>query len=77
MITDERRVAQLKLYEDTLAKSDLSRKMQELLGVYLLFESYFMEESVLKAIALDTFESGQQCSSMVDDVFFIIKKSIR
>lgn len=69
--------------------------MQELLGVYLLFERYslfnvntkvincwlcyryFMEESVLKAISLDSFEAGQQCSSMVDDVFFIIKKSIR
>lgn len=36
-----------------------------------------MEESVVKAIALDSFEQGQQCSSMVDDVFFIIKKSIR
>jgi len=36
-----------------------------------------MEESVLKAIGLDTFESGQQCSSMVDDVFFILRKSIR
>lgn len=77
LIEDERRSAQIKLFEDALGKSDLSRKMQELLGVYLLFESYFMEESVLKAIALDTFETGQQCSSMVDDVFFIIKKSIR
>lgn len=66
-----------KLLEETFIKSDLSRKMQELLGVYLLFERYFMDESVLKAIALDSFEQGQQCSSMVDDVFFIIRKSIR
>lgn len=36
-----------------------------------------MEESILKAIALDTFEHGQKCSSVVDDVFFIIRKSIR
>jgi len=35
-----------------------------------------MEESVLKAIGLDTFESGQQCSSMVDDVFFILHVAI-
>lgn len=42
-----------------------------------MLHRYFMEESVLKAIALDSFEQGQQCSSMVDDVFFIIKKSIR
>lgn len=38
---------------------------------------YFMEESVLKAISLDTFDAGQLCSSVVDDVFFIIRKSIR
>lgn len=36
-----------------------------------------MEESVIKAIALDSYENGQLCSSMVDDVFFIIRKSIR
>lgn len=42
-----------------------------------MFYSYFMEESVIKAIALDTYESGQLCSSMVDDVFFILRKSIR
>lgn len=36
-----------------------------------------MEESVIKAIALDTYENGQLCSSMVDDVFFILRKSIR
>lgn len=36
-----------------------------------------MEESILKAIALDTFEPGQKCSNVVDDVFFIIRKSIR
>lgn len=36
-----------------------------------------MEESVLKAIALDVYESSQQCSSMVDDIFFILRKSIR
>lgn len=31
----------------------------------------------MKAIGLDTYEVGQQCSSMVDDVFFILRKSIR
>lgn len=36
-----------------------------------------MEESILKAISLDTFDAGQLCSSVVDDVFFIIRKSIR
>lgn len=36
-----------------------------------------MEESVLKAIGLDVHDSGQLSSSMVDDVFFILRKSIR
>ncbi|XP_073824821.1 conserved oligomeric Golgi complex subunit 4 isoform X2 [Musca autumnalis] len=60
-----------------LQNSDLRRQAQELLGTYLLFERYFMEESVLKAIALDVHDSGQLSSSMVDDVFFILRKSIR
>ncbi|XP_037814448.1 conserved oligomeric Golgi complex subunit 4 [Lucilia sericata] len=67
----------LEKMNQVLNKSDLSRQMQELLGTYLLFERYFMEESVIKAIALDTYESGQLSSSMVDDVFFILRKSIR
>ncbi|KAH8287907.1 hypothetical protein KR018_006965 [Drosophila ironensis] len=64
-------------YEKIMKNSDLRRQMQEILSTYLLFERYFMEESVIKAIGLDTYESGQQCSSMVDDVFFILRKSIR
>lgn len=64
-------------FEEIITKSDVSRQMQELLGTYLLFERYFMEESILKAISLDTFEVGQMCSSVVDDVFFIVRKSIR
>ncbi|ALC39286.1 CG7456 [Drosophila busckii] len=64
-------------YEKIVNRCDLSRQMQEILSTYLLFERYFMEESVLKAIGLDTYEAGQQCSSIVDDVFFILRKSIR
>ncbi|XP_017042837.1 conserved oligomeric Golgi complex subunit 4 [Drosophila ficusphila] len=64
-------------FEKIIKNSDLSRHMQEILSTYLLLERYFMEESVLKAIGLDTYEAGQQCSSMVDDVFFILRKSIR
>lgn len=62
---------------EMLQRSEMNRQMQELLSVYLLLERYFMEESVLKAIALDNHEAGQLTSSMVDDVFFIIRKCIR
>lgn len=62
---------------ELLQKSEMNRQMQDLLGIYLLLERYFMEESVIKAIALDNHEPGQLTSSMVDDVFFIVRKCIR
>ncbi|XP_051884114.1 conserved oligomeric Golgi complex subunit 4 [Pristis pectinata] len=54
----------------------LSRNMQELIGYYITMEEYFMREMVNKAVAMDVCEKGQLTSSMVDDVFFIVKKSI-
>uniref|UniRef100_A0A2K6FVA4 Conserved oligomeric Golgi complex subunit 4 n=1 Tax=Propithecus coquereli TaxID=379532 RepID=A0A2K6FVA4_PROCO len=54
----------------------LSCTMQELIGLYITMEEYFMRESVNKAVALDTCEKGQLTSSMVDDVFYIVKKCI-
>lgn len=76
-LNEEQRQEVLTTLESILKKSVLSNQMQELLGTYLLFERYFMEESVIKAIALDSYEPGQLCSSMVDDVFFIVRKCIR
>ncbi|CAO2609959.1 Conserved oligomeric Golgi complex subunit 4 [Lemmus lemmus] len=54
----------------------LSCTMQELIGFYITMEEYFMRETVNKAVALDTYEKGQLTSSMVDDVFYIVKKCI-
>uniref|UniRef100_A0A2K6M8J8 Conserved oligomeric Golgi complex subunit 4 n=1 Tax=Rhinopithecus bieti TaxID=61621 RepID=A0A2K6M8J8_RHIBE len=54
----------------------LSCTMQELIGLYVTMEEYFMRETVNKAVALDTYEKGQLTSSMVDDVFYIVKKCI-
>uniref|UniRef100_A0A8D7ZZH9 Conserved oligomeric Golgi complex subunit 4 n=1 Tax=Culex pipiens TaxID=7175 RepID=A0A8D7ZZH9_CULPI len=76
-LDQEAKDGKLNELNEILQKSRLSTQMQEVLGTYLLFERYFMEESVLKAIALDNLEQGQQCSSMLDDVFFIIRKCIR
>ena len=36
-----------------------------------------MTECISKAVRLDTLEEGSLTSSMVDDVFFIVKKCIR
>uniref|UniRef100_A0A4W3IYJ7 Conserved oligomeric Golgi complex subunit 4 n=1 Tax=Callorhinchus milii TaxID=7868 RepID=A0A4W3IYJ7_CALMI len=54
----------------------LSRNMQELIGYYITMEEYFMRETVNKAVTMDVCEKGQLTSSMVDDVFFIVKKCI-
>lgn len=63
--------------EGKLQNSNLCRLMQELLNNYLLLEHFYMEESVKKAIQLDSVETGTPTSSMIDDVFFIVKKCIR
>ncbi|KAH8246772.1 hypothetical protein KR038_008690 [Drosophila bunnanda] len=76
-VAEKEQMEIIERYEKIMKNSDLRRQMQEILSTYLLLERYFMEESVLKAIGLDAYEPGQQCSSMVDDVFFILRKSIR
>lgn len=76
-IPEEEKEKRLHNLTELIRKSGLKTQMQELISTYLLFERYFMEESVLKAISLDTYETGQQYSSMVDDVFFIMRKCIR
>lgn len=67
----------LKEFEMFINNSESARVMQELLGAYLSLERYFLEESVNKAIGMDSLDQDQQTSSMVDDVFFIVQKCIR
>ncbi|XP_072515891.1 conserved oligomeric Golgi complex subunit 4 [Salminus brasiliensis] len=62
--------------EQLLKDCQLSRTMQELIGYYIPMEEYYMRETVNKAVAMDTAEVGQLSSSMVDDVFYIVKKCI-
>lgn len=63
--------------EQIIKNSHISQSKHELLGYYLRLEQYYMEESIAKAVTLDTVEQGQHESSMVDDTFFIIRKCIR
>ena len=51
--------------------------MAALVGIYTILEQYYLNESFKKAVAMDTVEGESQTSSLVDDVFYIIKKSIR
>ncbi|EME26600.1 Conserved oligomeric Golgi complex subunit 4 [Galdieria sulphuraria] len=58
----------------------LQRKLDELISAYISMENYFMAESIKKAISLDEIskDSGTiLVSTVVDDCFFVIQKSIK
>ncbi|PRP87064.1 oligomeric Golgi complex subunit 4-like [Planoprotostelium fungivorum] len=55
--------------------SELNRRMQEIIGFYMLLEEYFMSESVKKAIRLDSVVEDSLCSSAVDRMFFVFQKA--
>jgi hypothetical protein len=63
-----------------LDDSKLCCSVQELMGKYLEFERYYMEESIKKAVEMDTIEGDEDAdavtSSLVDDVFFIVRKCV-
>lgn len=76
MASEEVKQEHQKCLDKLLNNCVLSCTMQELIGLYVTMEEYFMRETVNKAVALDTYEKGQLTSSMVDDVFYIVKKCI-
>nr|XP_044996566.1 conserved oligomeric Golgi complex subunit 4 isoform X1 [Jaculus jaculus] len=76
MASEEVKQEHQKCLDKLLNNCLLSCTMQELIGYYITMEEYFMRETVNKAVALDTYEKGQLTSSMVDDVFYIVKKCI-
>nr|XP_012292873.1 conserved oligomeric Golgi complex subunit 4 isoform X1 [Aotus nancymaae] len=76
MASEEVKQEHQKCLDKLLNNCFLSCTMQELIGLYITMEEYFMRETVNKAVALDTYEKGQLTSSMVDDVFYIVKKCI-
>lgn len=61
-----------------LDNSRLCCAVQELMGKYLEMERYYMEQSIAKAMMMDTIEGEEDelTSSMVDDVFFIVRKCV-
>ncbi|KAL1490378.1 hypothetical protein ABEB36_013087 [Hypothenemus hampei] len=73
----EQRTKTTKTLEQLILNSELSQCKHDLLSHYLKLEQYFMEESVAKAVNMDQLEPSFQTSSLVDDTFFIVRKSIR
>ena len=66
----------------------LTQLLHDLNSTYVLLEEYYLKESVLKAIQLDTVDletskegggsvSAPLTSSMLDDIFFILKKCLK
>merc|ERR1719430_993758 len=72
----EERAKKVAEVEAMLAGSGLTRAAQESLGEYIALEQHFMSENLKLAISLDTMEADQLTTSMLDDVFFIVKKCI-
>ncbi|XP_050725507.1 conserved oligomeric Golgi complex subunit 4-like [Eriocheir sinensis] len=64
-------------FEAKLSQSQLVCDMAIFVGDYTVLEQFYLNESFKKALAMDTVEDGAQTSSIVDDAFYIIKKSIR
>uniref|UniRef100_A0A158R5M8 Conserved oligomeric Golgi complex subunit 4 n=1 Tax=Syphacia muris TaxID=451379 RepID=A0A158R5M8_9BILA len=63
--------------DNLLNRSLLGTRMQELLGRYILMEQYYLKESVAKAMMMEQKDADSLTSSMLDDVFFIVRKCIR
>ncbi|XP_022696041.1 conserved oligomeric Golgi complex subunit 4-like isoform X1 [Varroa jacobsoni] len=60
-----------------VAACELNKDMQELMSYYICLEEFFMVESVKKAVELESFEESSPTSSLLDDVFFLLKKCLR
>jgi len=55
--------------------TELQASIQEVIMMYIALETYFMTESVGKAVQIDEWGEGDLTSSMVEDVFFVLQKS--
>jgi len=71
-----KREVKIEEVERMLSTSQLSLCSQESLGEYIALEQFFMSENVKLALSLDSQEQDQLTTSMLDDVFFIMKKCI-
>ena len=62
------------LLDQLLNNSKLCHSMQDLLADYILFEQYFMSKNITKAISDQDPATDEE--TMLDDVFFLVKKSV-
>lgn len=73
----QRQAGLLEIYNLACVDCELNHLIQEVCSIYVMLEQYYLNESSKKAIMLDQIElEATKCyfSSMLDDIFFIIKK---
>ncbi|KAK0395654.1 hypothetical protein QR680_001376 [Steinernema hermaphroditum] len=63
--------------EQLVNRSLLGTRMQEIIDRYVMIEQFYVMECMQKAVEIDSTEEGSLISSVVDDVFFIVRKGIR
>uniref|UniRef100_A0A7S0RYR1 Conserved oligomeric Golgi complex subunit 4 n=1 Tax=Chlamydomonas leiostraca TaxID=1034604 RepID=A0A7S0RYR1_9CHLO len=61
--------------EATFRSGPLNVRVRELLGAYMSLEEVYMGECASMAIRIDEVVPGSLTSSLVDDVFFVLRKS--
>lgn len=67
----------IQLYNLVCVECELNHLVQEVGGIYVMLEQFYLHESSKKAILMDQVDvdsSSYFISSMLDDIFFIIKK---
>uniref|UniRef100_A0A6G1SN13 Conserved oligomeric Golgi complex subunit 4 n=1 Tax=Aceria tosichella TaxID=561515 RepID=A0A6G1SN13_9ACAR len=74
----QKRLNQVELYNMIFYECELNHLAQEVGGIYVMLEQFYLNESSKKAIVMDQIDidPSYSCliSSMLDDIFFIIKK---
>jgi hypothetical protein len=68
-------VAAMPLGSELLHCSQLNEAAQELVGHYVTLEEHYMAANVAKAVSMEEVSAGELTSTMVDDVFYILKTS--
>lgn len=74
----QRSASLVELYNMIFYDCELNHLVQEVGGIYVMLEQFYLNESSKKAIVMDQIDidPSHSCliSSMLDDIFFIIKK---
>ena len=75
--TEDEKTTRSESIENALNNCGLSKILHELVGFYLRLETVFLNRSFHVAVQMNVVEEGSMTSSMVDDVFYVLKKCLR